>query len=408
MRILILSQWYVPEPVLLLQELAQTLLGRGHGVTVLTGFPNYPSGRLYPGYRTRLLQRETIAGVSIVRVPLYPDHSRSGFRRALNYLSFAISAALLGWWSVSRPDVIFVYHPPLTVGVPAFVLSRLWRVPFVYQIQDMWPETLSATGMVRNRHILGIVGRIATWVYSKAESICVISHGFRASLISKGVPPEKINVISNWVDTTTYYPAQRDSSFAEGLGLAGRFNVIFAGNIGEAQGLETVVEAAAMLSELEKLQFVFVGDGVALPRLKQAVRERRLLNVSFLDPQPSKNMPRMYALADVLLVHLRDDPLFRMTIPHKIFAYMACGKPVLAAVAGDAAEIVSKAGAGLICPPQDPHALALTVQRICDMTEMEREKMGEAGLVAARTKYSREILAGEIESLLLSAVKGKH
>ena len=143
MNILILTQWYPPEPGLLIQELAQTLMAHGHQVTVLTGFPNYPSGQLYPGYRLKLLQRETIAGVPVVRVPLYPEHSRSGIKRALNYLSFAVSAATLGWFAVSKPDVMFVYHPPLTIGIPAYVLSRLWRIPFVYQIQDMWPETLA-------------------------------------------------------------------------------------------------------------------------------------------------------------------------------------------------------------------------------------------------------------------------
>ncbi|MBN1545602.1 MAG: glycosyltransferase, partial [Syntrophaceae bacterium] len=148
MRILILSQWYMPEPALLLQELAQTLIAQGHNVEVLTGFPNYPRGKLYPGYKVRLHQREVVAGVPVTRVPLYPNHSRSALLRVLNYCSFCLSAATLGLWVVSKPDVIFVYHPPLTIGIPSYVLSRLWRVPFVYQIQDMWPETLKATGML--------------------------------------------------------------------------------------------------------------------------------------------------------------------------------------------------------------------------------------------------------------------
>ncbi|MBU1571284.1 MAG: glycosyltransferase, partial [Proteobacteria bacterium] len=150
MKILILTQWYPPEPALLIQELAQTLIAHGHQVTVLTGFPNYPSGQLYPGYQLRLLQRETIAGVPVVRVPLYPEHSLSGFKRALNYLSFAASATVFGWGAVSKPEVIFVYHPPLTIGLPAYLLSRLWRIPFVYNIADMWPETLRASGMLNN------------------------------------------------------------------------------------------------------------------------------------------------------------------------------------------------------------------------------------------------------------------
>jgi glycosyltransferase involved in cell wall biosynthesis len=292
MRVLILTQWYPPEPAILLQELAQSLQGRGHQVTVLTGFPNYPAGQVYPGYTVRLRQRETLAGVPVVRVPLYPEHSRSGLRRALNYLSFALSSAALGPWLVRRPDVLFVYHPPLTIGIPAYVLSRLWRVPFVYQIQDMWPETLSATGMFDNPRLLGWIGRFAGWVYGKAHSILVISPGFRRNLLEKGVPPEKIHVISNWVDPATYYRAQPDAQLAQTLGLAGRFNVMFAGNMGEAQGLETVIEAARLLRDDPQIQFVLVGDGIALPRLQQLVEQHGLANVRFLGRYPAHEMPR--------------------------------------------------------------------------------------------------------------------
>jgi len=402
MRIVILTQWYPPEPALLIQELAQTLQTFGHNVTVLTGFPNYPAGQLYPGYRLRLYQRETIAGIEVVRVPLLPEHSRSGLLRALNYLSFALSSALLGCWLVARPDAMFVYHPPLTVGLPAFVLSRLWRVPFVYQVQDMWPETLRATGMLSNERILGWVGRFAQWVYKQADAICVISPGFRRNLIEKGVPEEKIHFISNWVDTKAYYPKDPNLAQVEQLGLTGYFNVMFAGNIGEAQGLKTVLDAALLLQDLPLVQFVLIGDGVALPALQKAAQEYGLRNVRFLGRHPSNEMPDLYAMADVLLVHLKDDPLFRITIPHKIFAYMASGKPILAAVAGDVTDVVTKTGAGIACPPEDPNALAAAVREFYSMSKIEREKLAANGLQAARTEYERKMLVTRIESLLRS------
>lgn len=405
MKILILTQWYPPEPALILQELAQTLQEFGHEVTVLTGFPNYPSGKLYPGYPLRPWQREDLAGVSVLRVPLYPDHSRSGIRRALNYLSFAFSSAVLGPWLTSRPDAIFVYHPPLTVGLPAFVLSRLWGVPFIYQIQDMWPETLQATGMLNNGRILGWVGRFAGWVYQRAHAICVISPGFRENLIGKGVPADKISVISNWVDTGTYRVAQPDPVKAQELGMAGKFNIMFAGNIGEAQGLEVLVDAAALLQDLQPVQFVVVGDGVALPRLREAVEARGLDSVIFLGRHPTSAMPQLYALADVLLIHLRDDPLFRITIPHKTFAYMASGKPILAAVTGDGAEVVASAGAGIACAPENPQGLASAVRQLYEMPASERREMAERGLRAARTTYSRTVLVAQIEQVLQSAVQ---
>ena len=419
MRILILTQWYPPEPAMLLQELAQSLQGRGHQVTVLTGFPNYPSGQLYPGYRVRLRQRETLAGVPVVRVPLYPEHSRSGLRRALNYVSFALSATVLGLWSVPRPDVLFVYHPPLTIGLPAYVLSRLWRRPFVYQIQDMWPETLAATGMFNNQRLLSWIGRMAGWIYRKAQAILVISPGFRQNLLDKGVPPAKIHVVSNWVDPSTYHRAEPDLQLAQELGLAGRFNIMFAGNMGEAQGLETVIEAARLLQgdasadlsmtdrEVQPPQFVLVGDGITLPRLQGLAAQYHLSNVRFLGRYPAQDMPRLYALADALLVHLKDDPLFRITIPHKTLAYLGSGKPIVAAVAGDVTDLILSIGAGLACAPEDPGALATAVRTFQLLPAGERQSMGERGIQAATTRFSRTALTGEIEAILMAAAFNK-
>lgn len=405
MRVLILTQWYPPEPALLLQELAQTLQQLGHEVQVLTGFPNYPSGAVYAGYRVRPWQRETLAGVPLVRVALYPEHSKSALRRILNYISFALSASLLGPWLVRRPDVIFVYHPPLTIGWPAWVMGRLWRVPFVYQVQDMWPETLAATGMLHNPRAMAFVGALARRVYRCAAAILVISPGFRDNLLAKGVPGEKVHVVPNWANTETYRPRPPDASLATRLGLAGKFNVMFAGNIGEAQGLDTVLEAAALLSDEPGVQIVIVGDGIALEGLKRTAAARGVTNILFLGRYPADSMPGLYALADVLLVHLRDDPLFRITIPHKILAYMASGKPVLAAVSGDAADVVARAGAGVTCPPQHPPALAEAVRTLYTLLPSERAAMGFRGQQAVEREYGRGPLISQIETVLKSAVR---
>lgn len=404
-KVLILTQWYPPEPAVLLQELAQTLQNFGHQVTILTGFPNYPSGKVYPGYHQSPWQHETLAGVHVVRVPLYPEHGRSGTKRAVNYLSFALSSSALGALLVSKPDVIFVYHPPLTVGFPAFWLSRLWHVPFVYQVQDMWPETLSATGMLTNKQILDRIGRFAGWVYSKADALCAISPGFRQNLIAKGVPGNKVHTISNWIDTTLYRPISPDTKLAVDLNLAKKFNVMFAGNIGEAQSLPTVVEAAQLLYDLPEVQFVLVGDGIALPQLQDMVLQKNLANVRFLGRYLESEMPALYALADILLVHLKDDPLFRITIPHKVFAYMASGKPILAAVAGDCAKIISDAGAGISCAPESPEALAMTVRELYRMPQRDLDRMAQNGLLAVRNEYSREHLVRQIEAVLLTVVQ---
>ncbi|MBN1876307.1 MAG: glycosyltransferase family 4 protein [Anaerolineae bacterium] len=400
MKVLILSQWYPPEPAHLIQELAQQLQQLGHQVQVLTGFPNYPSGQIAKGYHLQLWLREQLEGVEVIRTWLYPNHSSSKLKRILNYLSYAFSAALLGPLLAKRPDVIFVYHPPLTIALPAWILSCLWHIPFVYQVQDMWPETLEATGMLTNQRILEWVARFAQWVYAKAAAIFVISPGFRINLIAKGVSPEKIHVVSNWVDVGAFSPQDANPELASELDLSGKFNIMFAGNMGEAQGLDTVLEAAETLQDLADLQFVLVGDGIALPRLQKQVAEHRLSNVCFLGRYPEASMPELYALADVLLVHLKDEPLFKITIPHKIFTYMASGKPILAAVAGDAADVVRDVGAGLVCASQDAAGLASAVREFYNLPAAERASMGMRGWQVVHERYSRESLVKEIEVVL--------
>lgn len=405
MRVLILTQWYLPEPVHLVSELAESLQTAGHEVTVLTGFPNYPIGRLYAGYRLKWFQREEINGVAVIRVPLYPNHTKSRVRRTLNYLSFAFSAAFLGPWLVPRVDVIHVYHPPATVGWPAWILSRLLRVPFIYNVQDLWPETLAATGMLRNRQMLRMVGWYAKWVYRRAAAIHVISPGFRQNLIEKGVPAHKIHVISNWVDVDVYRPVPPDPQLAEQLGLARRFNVMFAGNIGQAQALDTVLDAASLLRDLPDVQFVLLGNGADCARLKANAEQRKLEGVKFLGTYPIEEMSRLYAVSDVLLVHIRDDPLFRITIPHKLFAYMASGKAVLAAIEGDAADVVESASAGLTCTPEDPQAMAERIRQFHAMPPAERQEMADNGRRIILKEYGREYLAGKVAQILESVVK---
>lgn len=372
----------------------------GHEVQVLTGFPNYPSGALYPGYRLRLCQRETVGGIPVTRVALYPEHSRSAIKRALNYVSFAASATILGPWLMRRPDVIFVFSTPYTIGIPARWMSLLWRAPFVFNVQDLWPETLGATGMLHNRHALAFVGWFADWIYRRAAAIIVISPGFRQNLVKKGVPETKIHVVSNWVDIDHYCPVAADTGLGAHLNLDGRFNVMFAGGMGKAQGLDTVMRAAELLRSNSRIQFVFVGSGVEAPHLRAMAANLGLDNVRFLGQYPEASMPAILALADVMLVHLRDDPLFRITVPHKIFTYAASGKPILCAVSGDAAELVKAIGGGLACPPGDPTALAAAVQEFYELPEQDRRDMGERGRKAAVELYSQPVLVAQIANIL--------
>lgn len=399
MRIRVLSQWYAPEPEGKAHVLARELAARGHRVTSVTGFPNYPSGTLYPGYRLRWRKWEYRDGVRILRLPLYPSHNRSGLRRALNYLSFAASASLLGPALCGPSDAMWVYHPPLTVGIPAWWIGLLRRVPFVYEVQDLWPETLAATGMLKSQAAAAWLGHLARFIYARAAAITVISPGFKRNLIAKGVPADKLHFIPNWADEDIYRPVTPDPELAGTYGLKGRFNIIFAGNMGAAQHLDNVLDAAALLRDVPEIQFVFIGDGVDEQALRRRAADERLGNVRFLGRHPAETMAGFYALADLLLVHLRRDPLFEITIPSKTIAYLACGRPILSVTSGDAADVVRDAGAGLICPPDDPHALAMAVRRLQAIPGEQREAMGRAGRGAFLKHYTLRSLMDRYEAL---------
>ena len=219
MRVLILTQNYIPEPDPKMHILAKGLVDHGHEVTVITGFPNYPHGQIYPGYQQKLWQREEIDGVKIVRIPLYPDRSRSVIKRSLNYLSFPLSASILGPFLSGKVDVMMVYHPPITLGLPAWIISLMRQIPFVFEIQDMWPETLPATGMVSNPLLLKSLAKLAMFTYSKASAITVISPGFKKNLETKGVPGEKIHVFYNWAYEGDFSPAKPEPHLVEQMGL---------------------------------------------------------------------------------------------------------------------------------------------------------------------------------------------
>jgi len=375
-KVLLLTQWFDPEPTIKGLPFARELVRRGFSVEVVTGFPNYPSGRLYPGYRLRLLQRETIDGVRVSRVPLYPSHDQSAIRRLLNYASFGLAATLYGWLAAGRSDVVYAYHPPLTVGIAAVLIGAVRRRPVVYDIQDMWPDTLKATGMVRNARLLRVVDVVSRWVYRHVDHIVVLSPGFRRLLQERGVPPGKLDVIYNWADEAALQ--QEGGSLPVAYPAADRFRVVFAGNMGKAQALESVLEAAAILQRRgSRVSFVLIGGGVELEGLKRRAEREALLNVVFMPALPMSVIGAYLRAADALLVNLRRDPLFAITIPSKTQAYMAVGKPLLLAVEGDAADLVARSRCGVLAVPEDPQSIAESADRLASMPVTELARMGE-------------------------------
>ena len=385
MKILLLTQWFQPEPVFKGLPFAKALRDRGHEVEVLTGFPNYPGGKLYPGYRVRPWQSEVMEEIRVHRVALYPSHNKSALRRMVNYLSFGLSSATIGPFLVRRPDVVYVYNL-VTLGLAALLLKLSWGCPVVYDIQDLWPDSVAGSGMLDHHFLLQTLNHCCQIVYRHASHLVTLSPGMKDELVRRGIPEERISVIYNWCDEAFLRPQERDPELAARLGLKDGFVVMFAGTMGVMQGLNAVLDAARLLLESHsEIMFVFVGGGVERNRLRQKAAERDLTNVMFLERQPPEVMGTILALADVLLVHLKDTPLFRITLPSKIQAYMASGKPVLLGVGGDAADIIHAAAAGEVVEPENPNAIAQGVLKLYGLSAAEREQMGHN----AREYYQR-------------------
>jgi glycosyltransferase involved in cell wall biosynthesis len=406
MRILFIAHYFQPEPVFFGLPFAKELARRGHEVEVLTGFPNYPGGKIYDGYRVRMLQRETLEGISINRVPIYPSHDESSIKRIMCYTSLAISASTIGVWAVKPADVAYVIQGPITVGLPACVLKMLKGIPFVLHIQDLWPDTLLSTGMFNNRLGLKMVHTGCNFVYKRASKIIAISPGVKQKLIERGVPENKLEVIYNWCDDSQICRAEPNEALAKSLGMAGRFNIVFAGNMGKAQALGSVLDAAGIVgSQQPAVQFVFIGSGVDVDSLKQKTADMGLKNVIFLPRRPVSEIGAILGLADVLFVHLKKDPLFEITIPSKTQAYMAAGRPILIGVPGDATDLVVKANAGLPCEPENPKSIAETVLKFYALPRTELDAMGQNGKRFYNQDLSFEIAVAEFEKIFVSVLK---
>jgi colanic acid biosynthesis glycosyl transferase WcaI len=386
MRILILAQWCYPEPDLKTLTFARELRRQGHDVQILTGFPNYPGGHLYEGYRIKPYQHECLDEIPVHRVPLIPSHSRSKLGRIGNYLSFALAAAILGPLLISKIDVIYAYHPPASISFAAVLLKLFKRVPVVYDIQDLWPDTLAASGMLQNKCVLALVGAYCRLSYRLVDHIVVLSNGFKDRLLDDGVAPERVTVIHNWSPSIPDQPFHRQS-YRESLGWHNKFVILFAGNMGHAQHLDTVLDAARQLRSGSNILFSLIGDGVVLDHLKRRAAEERIENVQFLPRVESAGVGRYLKSADVLLVHLRDDPLFRITIPSKIQAYLRAGRPILVGVPGEAAKLIEEANCGRAFKPEDASDLLKKASFLARLDEADREALGRG----AADYYHREL-----------------
>ncbi len=403
-------QWYPPEPVSQPVWIVDALKRRGLDVEVLTGVPNYPIGIVHEGHRACERRSEVVGGATVHRTPLYPSHDASAAGRILNYLSWALSAAVFGRRRLRTRDVTLVYSSPATAALPAMLARRLHGVPYVLLIQDVWPDSIFASGFLGGR--VGALARGLTTLfvnvaYRGAARIVVIAPGMADLLASRGVPPHKISVIPNWIGDLEVGVSETDD-LRHQLGLGAEdFLVMYAGNHGSAQALDSVVRAFAQLPREASSHLVLVGDGMDKESLAALAAEVCPDRVHFVDPQPREKMAALMGQADVQLVSLADRPLFAVTIPSKLQSVMAAGHPVLVSAAGDAAEIVREAGAGLAVDPESPQQLAAAVLDLRSMTPEDRRRLGQSGQAYYEAHQAEQVGAARLASVL-AAVAAEH
>ncbi len=374
-RIVHLSQLFDPEPTFKGHDFVRGLEDRGLEVEVVTGFPNYPGGKIYDGYRIRPIVREKMGETKITRLAVFPSHDKSALKRIVTYTSFMITSFFYLTFRARRSDLIYVYYPALTAGLAAIAAKFFRRTPVLLDVQDMWPDSLGSSGMMRNRFLLSIAHAGCKLLYRHCDHIIVLSPGFKTLLVERGVPADKITIVYNWADEP---PAIEDRSLPAGFDPCDGFRVLFAGNMGAAQQLDAVIDAAARLqSEYPDCVFYFMGGGIDKDRLAERAEDLSLSNVRFLPRVPLQEVQRFLAAADALLVHLTDKSLYRITIPSKTQAYLYAGRPILMGVAGDAAKLVHKADAGYVFAPGDSEALAESVRQLIADGPVRRNEIGQ-------------------------------
>lgn len=408
MNVLVVSQYFWPE-AFRINDLVRGLKERGHEVTILTGKPNYPDGSFFAGYSFSSPIREDYEGVKVLRVPLVPRGSGSGRMLALNYLSFVLFASLLGpLLCRGMFDVIFVYEPsPVTVGLPALVMKKVKKAPLMLWVQDLWPESLSAVGAVRSKRVLRWVTRMVRYIYRGCDRILVTSRGFVSRVEAVGASPEKVRYWPQWAEAL-YKPVEVEVGAPEREEMPGGFRVVFAGNVGAAQSFETILAAAEKLKGYPGIHWVVFGDGRRRRWVEDRVRELGLEgHVHLLGRRPPESMPRYFALADALLVTLKRGLIFSLTIPAKVQSYLACGRPVVAALDGEGARVIEESGAGLAAPAEDAGSLAEAVLRLYETSSEEREEMGRQGRAYSEEHFEREKLLDQLEGWAEELVEGR-
>lgn len=401
LRIAVVSQYFYPE-VFRVNDLVEELVERGHEVHVLTGQSNYPSGVFARGYGGLRPRRKQLLGANVVRVPLTARGSGSGVRLLINYLTFAVSATLLGPFLMrGRFDVVFTNQlSPVTVAAPGLAIACQKRATSVIWVQDLWPQTVFAMGVIKGSFLKRLTTKFTSFLYRGMDIVLVQSPAFRKPIEEQGVLPAQIEYVPNWAEDL-YRPVSVPADAPERETMPDGFNVLFAGNLGEAQGLETLVKAIDLLRDFPDINWIILGDGRRLAWLREAVAsagvEHRVL---LLGRKPVEAMPTWFALADVLLATLKSDPVFDSTIPSKLQSYLACGRPIVASMDGEGARVIEESGAGKTAAAGDAKALASAIRELFETTVEDRLNMSDHALTYYQDHFSRSEVISTIENVM--------
>lgn len=401
LRILVVTQYFWPENMRI-NDLVRDFSESGHEVTVLTGWPNYPEGKVFAEYKANPEGFKNYFGARVVRVPLVSRGKRS-ISLMLNYFSFFFSASTIGVGKLRKKkfDAIFVYAvSPIMAAIPAVVIGRMKRVPVYIWVLDLWPETLRAVGVLRHPTLLAMVGKVVSWIYNRADYLLLQSRGFSTSVkvyCTNDISPERLVYFPSWAEDDFSGSSVKSSNLLERDNSI--FTVVFAGNLGEAQDLPAVLDAAESLKNSVAVRWVIVGDGRMSKWLAEQVESRGLTNVLLLGRHPLSAMPGVFACADALLVSLKTNDVFEKTIPGKVQAYLASSKPVLGMINGEAARIIEESGCGFSCASGDAQGLARITLKLATSDSAQRDAMGQAGRSYYLNHFSKATLLGRLEML---------
>jgi glycosyltransferase involved in cell wall biosynthesis len=377
----------------------------GEQVTVITCAPNFPKGEVFSGYRNRLWQTETIEGIRVIRVWTYITANEGFIRRSLDYVSFMVASTIASLW-VKKVDVVLGTSPQFFTVCAAYVVGLLKRIPWIFELRDIWPESIKAVGSMGDGLLYRMLERLELFLYKKANRIIALTQSFKKELIARGVDADKIDIVTNGVDLSLFKPRSKDGVLLKKLGLENQFIAGYIGTIGMAHGLETIIEAAEIVQnthypENHNIKILILGDGARKEALKQLAKDKKLENLIFIDTVSKSEVADYWSLLDISIIHLKKDPLFEKVIPSKLFECMAMGIPVLHGVLGESAEIVSRLGVGKTITPDNSQVLAQELLNLSKDTQ-ELEQMRDAGLKAAKS-FDRRAL-GERMLMILRVV----